>query len=97
VGQTIVIYSKSEERIAFVHANCGAIQVNESGFTLYDVFSFVLKILNKIKINQINKLHVRRDLLQWKKIKYDVSNVVAFTLWKLWKWMMKSYMFLMMS
>jgi hypothetical protein len=30
----IVIYSKSEEGKAFVHANCNAIKVNESGLTL---------------------------------------------------------------
>jgi hypothetical protein len=43
------------------------------------------------------------DLLLWKKIKYKINNVcsvnkvVVCTLWKLWKWMMESYMFLMMS
>jgi hypothetical protein len=40
------------------------------------------------------------DLLLWKYNKIQnnckVNEVVVWTLWTLWKWMMKSYMFLMM-
>jgi hypothetical protein len=58
------------------------------------VCNFVFKILNQ------NKPHFWT--LLWKKntkqTKFcNVNKVAVCTLWKLWKWMTKSYMFLMMS
>jgi hypothetical protein len=49
--RVLVIYSKSEEGKAFVHANCvfDAIPVNETGLLWSAVFGYVIKILNKNK------------------------------------------------